>query len=172
MRYAPRKSEKTGAKPVPNRLLFLRPPDLPQDDSDAEHKRYRKALARWSTKVVMVIGVFAVVGAWAMSPIGFARAADVKQQINDALEPLQQQQTALKTKLDEVSKVQARDSRRLSLSLANGIASEIRFQLSKACKEKSGEERERLYREVSKKADEYEEFKGVPFGTWPRCGEL
>jgi hypothetical protein len=172
MRYAAAKSDKTGKLTVPNRLLFLRPPDLPQDDSDAEHKRYRKALAHWSTKVVMVMAVFAVAGAWALSPIGFARAGDLEDKINTAIEPLQKQQDNLKTQLNQVQNLQARDSRRLSLSLANGIASEIRFLLSKSCKEKDGDERERLYREISKKTDEYEEFKGVPFGAWPKCGEL
>jgi hypothetical protein len=67
------------------RLLFLRPPDLPQNDTDEEHMRYRRSLARWSTKVAVTIGVFAVAGAWALSPIGFARAGDMQGKIVEAL---------------------------------------------------------------------------------------
>lgn len=156
---------------MPQRLLFLRPPDLPQDDSDAEHKKYRRSMARWSTKVAVVIGVFAVAGAWALSPIGFARAADVKAQIDKALEPLQQQQVELKTELGKVKATQERDSRRLAVSLSNGVASEIRLLRSKICKGQEPAERDRLWREIERKQDEYSELRGQPYNV-PSCGEL
>lgn len=171
MRYARARHNKTGVRTVPQRLLFLRPPDLPQDDSDAEHKKYRLRMARWSTKVAVVMGVFVVAGAWALSPIGFARAADVKAQIDKALEPIQQQQANLASQLAEVKATQARDSRRLAVSLSNGVASEIRSLRLKICKGLPTEDRDRLWREIGRLQDEYSELRGAPYNV-PSCGEL
>lgn len=156
---------------MPQRLLFLRPPDLPQDDSDAEHKKYRLRMARWSTKVAVVMGVFVVAVAWALSPIGFARAGDMQSKIDEALKPLQQQQTELKAQVAEVKAIQARDSKRLAVSLSNGVASEIRSLRLKICKGLPNEDRDRYWREISRLQDEYSELRGASYNV-PSCGEL
>lgn len=154
---------------MPQRLMFLRPPDLPQKDTPEEHRKYRLKLARWQSKIAVVIGVFAVAGAWALSPIGFARAADVKQQIDKALEPIQEQQAKLASELSEVKATQARDSRRLAVSLSNGVASEIRSLRLKICK--GSEDRDRHWREIERLQSEYSELRGQPYNV-PSCGEL
>lgn len=156
---------------MPQRLLFLRPPDLPQKDTPEEQRRYRTKLARWQSKIAVVMGVFVVAGAWALSPIGFARAADVKQQIDAALEPIQAQQKALAAELADVKATQARDSKRLAISLSNGVASEIRSLRLKICKGLSTEDRDRNWREIGRLQDEYSELRGQPYNV-PSCGEL
>lgn len=156
---------------MPQRLLFLRPPDLPQKDTPEEQRKYRTKLARWQSKIAVVMGVFVVAGAWALSPIGFARAADVKQQIDAALEPIQTQQKALAAELADVKATQARDSKRLAISLSNGVASEIRSLRLKICKGLSTEDRDRNWREIGRLQDEYSELRGQPYNV-PSCGEL
>lgn len=170
MRYPRAHDNKTGVRTV-QRLLFLRPPDLPQNDTPEEHMKYRRSLAKWSTKVAVVIGVFAVAGAWALSPIGFARAADVQQQITKALEPIQDEAAKLKSEIVEIKTIQARDSRRLAVSLSNGVASEIRSLRLKICKGLPTEDRDRHWREIGRLQDEYSELRGAPYNV-PSCGEL
>lgn len=133
--------------------------------------KYRARLARWSTKVAVVIGVFVVAGAWALSPIGFARAGDIQTRIDKALEPLQKQQAEMTAEIAKVKATQERDSRRLVLSLSNSIASEMRLLRAKICKGQTTEDRDRLWAEISRRQDEYSELRGQPYAV-PSCGEL
>lgn len=128
-------------------------------------------MSRWYSKIAITMGVFVVAGAWALSPIGFARAADVKQQIDEALEPIQAQQKSLAAELADVKATQARDSKRLAVSLSNGVASEIRSLRLKICKGLSTEDRDRNWREIGRLQDEYSELRGQPYNV-PSCGEL
>lgn len=117
------------------------------------------------------MAVFVIAGAWALSPIGFARAGDMQAKIDEALKPLQEQQKALATEVAAVKATQAKDSRRLAVSLSNGVASEIRTIRLKICKGLPEEDRDRSWREIGRLQDEYSELRGAPYNV-PPCGEL
>lgn len=136
------------------KFLLIFPPALPQSDDAEEQRKYRRAMHSWTARMSILAFAGALLAAAAMSPYGFARAGDVKAQIA------------------EIKTIQDRDSKRLALSLSNGIASELRFLMAKRCKEtNNSEERDRLIRESDRKQDEYKELRGEYYRV-PRCEDL
>lgn len=99
-------------------------------------------------------------GAWALSPIGLARAGDVEAKIE-----------LIKEDFAQIKIIQARDSRRLASVLANGIASEMRALALKRCQITDSRERESINKEIGLKQEEYKEYKDENY-TIPTCSEL
>lgn len=149
---------------MPKRLLFFRPPDLPQADDPLEQRRYRAKLAMWQTRIAVAVTVLCIGVAVAITPLGFARASDIQSKIDAAVKPLEQ-------KVANIEAIQARDSKRLATSLANGIASEIRFIQSKRCKLLDPAERESMWREIERKQEEYTELLGHKYEML-KCEDL
>lgn len=131
------------------KLLLIYPPPLPQSNDEQEQKRYRRAMHRWTVNVSAAIAIIVALISISLSPFGFALRAD----------------------LTEVRTVQLRDSTRLAISLSNGVASELRFLQYKRCKETNYYERERIWREITRKQDEYKDYR-AEFYLIPSCVEL
>ena len=144
---------------------------MPQSDDPIELRKYYRAVSRYHFNVTSIVATLVVTIAWALSPVGFVRANTLQDRIEASVAPLKAEQAQLNAALKELKDVQARDSRRLATSLANGVASEIRFLQSKRCKEVDAEERDRLQREIERKLDEYTELRGSSYQLL-RCGEL
>lgn len=153
------------------KLLLLLPPDLPQSDDADEQRRYKKAVSSYLKRLAVVIMGLSAAVALAVTPIGFARASDIETKIEEALKPIRAEQKQTADALTALKNVQDRDSKRLALSLSNAIASEMRFLQSKRCKEVDANERDRLYREIDRKQEEYSELRGISYNV-PRCSEL
>jgi len=135
------------------KFLFIYPPPLPQSDDVEEQRKYRRAMHSWTARMSILAFAGALAITVAVSPYGFARAADFRAEIK------------------AIKETQDRDSKRLALSLSNGVASEIRFLQAKRCKEVDSAERDRLIRETDRKQDEYRELRGE-FYRVPRCEDL
>jgi len=158
---------------MPNRLLFLRPPPLPQTEDEEEQRKYRAKVAAYHYKLSMVMLALIVFTGWALSPLGLARAQNVKPQIQEALAPVEAEVQQLKTILAQVTTNQELNAKRLTRSLSNSVASEMRFMQAKRCKLSNAEEqeRERLWNEIERKQDEYQELRNERYNL-PNCAEL
>jgi len=144
------------------------PPDLPEGSSAEAKAKHRNAVSRYRQNVTYsLLGIF-VFGAWSLSPWGFARANDVDQHVQKALEPIQTEiatikdaQTRQGKQLDEQNKILTRLSDQLSEQLIASTASQIRILIGKRCKEPPGSgERERINRELEKLQLLYKEKTG------------
>jgi len=153
------------------KFLLVYPPTPPQSDDKDEQRLYRIALHRWTFKVSLAVLTFGVVGSWAFTPWGFARADDIKAKVDEAIAPITAEVAQVKKQLTDINSQVEVNSRRLSLALANGIASELRFIQAKRCKEQSPAERDRLIAESDRKQDEYRELRGEYYRI-PRCEDL
>ncbi|HEX2242712.1 MAG TPA: hypothetical protein VHK27_05580 [Gammaproteobacteria bacterium] len=161
---------------MPQRLLtILRPPDLPQSDDPAEIKKYNARVNRYHFNVAVCVMALMILSGWAASPFGFARAGDIKPQIDEALKPVKDEINKLEQAVIAVTKSQETNTRRLAISLANSTAGEIRLLAAKRCKERgptgNANERERLTREIERKQDEYYELRGSHYQI-PNCEDL
>lgn len=156
---------------MPFKLLLLLPPDLPQSDDPEEQKAYKKAVSSYLKRLALAIMTISAAITLAATPIGFARASEVTDKIEEAVKPVRDEQAKINTALIQLKSVQERDSRRLAMSLSNALASEMRFLQSKRCKEPDVNERDRLYREIDRKQEEYSELRGISYNV-PRCSEL
>lgn len=161
---------------MPQRLLtILRPPDPPQSDTKDEIKKYNTRLHRYYFNVSITLMSLIILSAWAASPIGFARAQNIRPQIDDALKPVKEDISKLQDAVIAVTKSQETNTKRLAISLANSVAGEIRLLASKRCKERgptgNAQERERLTKEIDRKQDEYYELRGSYYAI-PNCEDL
>lgn len=146
------------------RWLLLSPPSLPQSDEPSEQRSYRRAMHRWTVRVSFAVLVFGLAASWSLSPWGFAKAADLKAQVDAAVLPISKQVAELNAQVQL-------NSNRLVRALSEGIASEIRFLASKRCKETDASERERLIREMDRKQGEYRELRNEYYRV-PGCEDL
>jgi hypothetical protein len=145
---------------MPSRLFLLRPPIPPQSDDPVEIRRYHADAAKWHFKVACLIAVLIIAGAWALTPAGFARAGEVKQEIQN-----------VKNEVESIKNLQKVDSSRLAKALSNTVAADIRFLQAKRCKETNQNERERLWNEIELKQDEYLELRSTRYEV-PSCSEI
>lgn len=156
---------------MPNRLLFLKPPDLPQTDKPEDQRKYKAALSRYNFRISMTVMAIVVCILWALSPYGLARAQSVKVQIEEALTPVKSEVSELKTKLKEITDSQELQAKRLTRSLSNTVAGEIRVLQLKRCQLKDPQEREKLWAEIHRRNEEYEELRQEKYAV-PNCSEL
>lgn len=147
------------------------PPPLPQSEDAEEQRRYRRALSNWQIRISFIVAAGVLAAGWAVTPYGFARADDIRAKVDEAVKPVTAQVNALAAEVTQLKNIQQRDSERLTLVLANGVASELRFLKSKHCKESDSQERDRLIREMDRKQDEYNSLRGF-FYNVPTCGDL
>lgn len=151
--------------------MFVRPPDLPQSEDVDEQRKYRRALSSYNYRMAVCVYSLAIGAAWAVTPYGFVKAETLEKRIAEVVSPVKDEQKELKLALADLKVIQTRDSSRLSTSLSNGIASEIRYLLAKRCKETNAFERDTLWREIERKQDEYKELRGEKYALMT-CAEL
>lgn len=94
---------------------------------------------------------------------GFARADEVDQKIEKAIEPIKKELSEQRTILDTVSE-------QLTATLAESKAAEIRHLVSRRCKETDPREKDRINKEVDRKQEEYVKLRGQRYVI--SCGEV
>lgn len=158
-------------------LDWLRPPEPPGGSSPETCAKYRRSVNRWRWNVCLsLLGIFIFL-VWAFAG-GFARAGDVDQRVQKAIEPLKLEITTIKdaqakqgAQLDAQNRILQKLSDQLAEQLIASTASQIRLLIGERCREPAGSlKRERLNRELEKLQRTYRDQTGADLRI--RCDEL
>jgi hypothetical protein len=150
---------------------MLQPPTPPTSSDPKDWREYLGSVSRYHFVVSLAVLSLLIGALWAMSPMGFARAGNIDERINAALVPIKAKQEEVEGVIHRIDDLQKRDSLRLAVSLGNSVSADIRLIVAKRCQERDPGERERLWREIEKRQDEYKIYREQSYPL-PSCAEL
>ena len=151
-----------GGKEIGAWVIKLATADL----TDAERRAFTKVFFKMGWRTIVAMHILYACG-WLVAfglGGGFAKAEDVPKLIQQETQPLATAVAEMSAKLNQQIELNKKRE-------ARSLESDIRYLTAKLCATTAGAERDRLYREIDTKQEEFEALRGRRY-TPPPCSEL